>query len=223
MIAEAGTIEDPADSARKAAWFDNASRQPATPTPRAQALVYFDAKNTCDYRVSTSTRSLEAFKRLAQDPHFQTQPLPPTTTTRPGPTTTTTRPSPTTTSSPGPSPGPGGVNGVMVPSSGSLWGTSKFDRSWESQMGRKFDIAHFYHQWTSNFPTAEERSIAAEGRLLLLNWKMPSPWSEVANGSQDAQIATTASRLKALGRKVFLSPHHEPEDQVGSFGSASDY
>jgi len=224
MIAEAGTTEDPADPGRKAAWFDNAARQLATEMPNVQALVYFDAKKTCDYRVSTSTRSLEAFKRLAQDRHFQTLPLPPTTTTtRPGPTTTT-RPGPTTTSpSPGPSPGPGGVSGVMVPSGGALWGTSKFDRSWESQMGRRFDIAHFYHQWTSNFPTAEERSIAAEGRLLLLNWKMPSPWSSVASGSQDAQIATTASRLKALGRKVFLSPHHEPEDQVGSFGSASDY
>jgi beta-mannanase len=223
MIAEAGSTEDPADPGRKASWFDNAARQLATEMPNVQALVYFDARKTCDYRVTTSARSVEAFKRLAQDRHFQTLPLPPTTTTKPTPTTTT-RPGPTTTApSPGPAPGPGGVTGVMVPSGGALWGTSKFDRSWESQMGRKFDIAHFYHQWTSNFPTAEERSIAAEGRLLLLNWKMPSPWSSVANGAHDGQIATTANRLKALGRKVFLSPHHEPEDQVGSFGSASDY
>jgi beta-mannanase len=223
MIAEAGSTEDPADPGRKATWFDNAARQLATEMPNVQALVYFDARKTCDYRVTTSARSLEAFKRLAQDRHFQTLPLPPTTTTKPTPTTTT-RPGPTTTGpSPGPAPGPGGVTGVMVPSGGALWGTSKFDRSWEAQMGRKFDIAHFYHQWTSNFPTAEERSIAAEGRLLLLNWKMPSPWSSVANGAHDGQIATTANRLKALGRKVFLAPHHEPEDQVGSFGSASDY
>jgi beta-mannanase len=226
MIAEVGTTEDPGDPGRKAAWFDNATRQLATEMPNIQALVYFHAKKACDYRVSTSARSLEAFKRLAQDPHFQTLPLPPTTTTiKPGPTTTTTKPGPTTTApSPGPSPGPGGsLSAIMAPSGGALWGTSKFDRSWESQLGRKFDIAHFYHQWTSNFPTAEERSIAAEGRLLLLNWKMPSPWSSVANGSQDGQIAATAGRLKALGRKVFLAPHHEPEDQVGSFGSASDY
>jgi len=225
MIAEGGSTEDPADPGRKATWFDNAARQLATEMPNVQALVYFDARKTCDYRVATSARSLEAFKRLAQDRHFQTLPLPPPTPTtkHPGPTTTT-RPGPATTAPPqGPAPGPGGVTGVMVPSGGALWGTSKFDRSWEAQMGRKFDIAHFYHQWTSNFPTAEERTLAAEGRLLLLNWKMPSPWSSVANGGQDAQIATTANRLKALGRKVFLSPHHEPEDQVGSFGSTSDY
>jgi beta-mannanase len=226
MIAEAGTAEDPGDPARKAAWFDNATRQLATEMPNIQALVYFHAKKACDYRVTTSASSLEAFKRLAQDPHFQTLPLPATTTTiKPGPTTTV-KPGPTTTAapSPGPSPGPGGsLSAIMAPSGGALWGTSKFDRSWESQLGRKFDIAHFYHQWTSNFPTAEERSIAAEGRLLLLNWKMPSPWSSVANGGQDGQIAAVAGRLKALGRKVFLAPHHEPEDQVGSFGSASDY
>jgi beta-mannanase len=226
MIAEAGTAEDPANPARKAAWFDDATRQLATEMPNIQALVYFHAKKACDYRVTTSASSLEAFKRLAQDPHFQTLPLPATTTTlKPGPTTTI-KPGPTTTAapSPGPSPGPGGsLSAIMAPSGGALWGTSKFDRSWESQLGRKFDIAHFYHQWTSNFPTAEERSIAAEGRLLLLNWKMPSPWSSVASGSQDGQIAAVAGRLKALGRKVFLAPHHEPEDQVGSFGSASDY
>jgi beta-mannanase len=225
MIAETGTAEDPADPARKAAWFDNATRQLATEMPNIQALVYFHAKKACDYRVTTSARSLEAFKRLAQDPHFQTLPLPATTTTlKPGPTTTKPGATTTTAPSPGPSPGPGGsLSAIMAPSGGALWGTSKFDRSWESQLGRKFDIAHFYHQWTSNFPTTEERGIAAEGRLLLLNWKMPSPWSSVAGGSQDGEIATVAGRLKALGRKVFLAPHHEPEDQVGSFGSASDY
>jgi beta-mannanase len=229
MIAEAGTTEDPANPGRKAAWFDAAARQLATEMPNVQALVYFNASKTCDYRVTTSAGSLEAFKRLAQDPHFQTRALPPptTTTTRPAPTTTT-RPGATTTtitaaaSAPGPGPG-GSLSAVMVPSGGALWGTSRLDRAWESQMGRRFDIAHFYHQWTSNFPNDEERGLAAEGRLLLLNWKLPSPWSSVANGSQDAQIATTAGRLKALGRKVFLAPHHEPEDQVGSFGTASDY
>ena len=228
MIAEAGTTEDRAAPGRKAAWFDSAARQLAAEMPNVQALVYFHARKACDYRVTTSASSLEAFRRLAQNPHFQTKPLPPTTTTlKPGPTTTTKRPGPTTTApSPGPAPGPGpggSLSAIMAPSGGALWGTSKFDRAWESQMGRRFDIAHFYHQWTSNFPTAEERSIAAEGRLLLLNWKMPSPWSSVASGGQDGQIAAVAGRLKALGRKVFLAPHHEPEDQVGSYGSASDY
>jgi hypothetical protein len=223
MIAEAGSTEDPADPGRKAAWFDNAARQLATEMPNVQALVYFDARKTCDYRVTTSARSLAGFRRLAQDPHFQTRPLPPTTTTKPTPTVI--KPTPTTTEpSPGPAPGPGGsLSAVMAPSGGALWGTSRWNASWEQQLGRRIDIVHFYHQWSQNFPTPEERSLAAGGRLLLLNWKPSTSWANIASGAQDAQIITTAGRLKAFGRKLFLAFHHEPENDTGSFGSPSDY
>ena len=111
----------------------------------------------------------------------------------------------------------------MVPNSGALWGTSKFERAGNRQMGRKFDIVHVYKQWGQSFPNAEERALAAEGRLLLINWKSPGSWPAVANGSQDAQIATTASRLKAFGRKVFLAFHHEPENDIGGAGQPADY
>jgi beta-mannanase len=230
MIGGTGSVEDSASAARKAAWFDHAARDLTTEMPNVQALVYSDAKRSCDYRVATSGRSLEGFRRLALDPHFQTAPLPPTSSTRPGPTTTsTTRPTPSsappTTSPPagGGSPGPAGFTGAMVPSSGALWGTSRFDRGWEAQMGRRFDILHFYHQWSQSFPTATERALAAEGRILLLNWKSPGSWPAVANGSQDAQIAATANRLKAFGKKVFLAFHHEPENDVGGAGQPADY
>jgi beta-mannanase len=230
MIGETGSVEDPADPARKAAWFDTAARDLATEMPKVQALVYFDADKACDYRVASSARALEGFRRLALDPHFQTSPLPPTATTRPTPTTSptaSTRPPtptrPTTPPGSGGSPGPAGFNSIMVPSSGALWGTSKFDRSWEAQMGRKFDIVHFYHQWSQPFPTAEERALAAEGRLLLINWKSPGSWPAVANGSQDGQITETATRLKAFGRKLFLAFHHEPENDIGAAGQPADY
>src|ERR671913_448400 len=231
MIGETGTVEDGANPARKAAWFDNAARDLTTEMPNVQALIYFDAKKACDYRVASSGRSLDGFRRLALDPHFQTSPLPPTSTTRPTPTTkptSTTKPPTSTTpptSSPGSggSPGPAGFTKAMAPNSGALWGTSKFDRSWEAQMGRRFDIVHFYHQWSQNFPTAEERALAAEGRLLLINWKSPGSWPAVANGSQDAQITTTANRLKAFGDKLFLAFHHEPENDIGAAGQPADY
>ena len=228
MIGETGSVEDAADAGRKAAWFDNAARDLTTKMPAVQALIYFDATKACDYRVASSGSSIEAFKRLALDPHFQTTPLPPTSTTTTRPPTSTTRQPPSTTqptSSPGgaPSPGPAGFSSVMAPNSGALWGTSKFDRAWEAQMGRKFDIVHFYHQWTQDFPTAEERSLAAEGRLLLINWKSPGSWPAVANGSQDGQITETATRLKAFGRKMFLGFHHEPENDIGAAGQPADY
>ena len=163
-------------------------------------------------------RSLAAFKRLALDPHFQTSPLPPGDGG--GPTTTTptssTRPPASTTP-------PAGFTAAMAPNSGALWGTSKFDKGWEAQMGRKFDIVHVYHQWSQNFPTAEERALAAEGRMLLINWKSPGSWPAVANGSQDAQITTTATRLKGFGQKVFLAFHHEPENDIPGAGQPADY
>jgi beta-mannanase len=225
MIGETGTAEDPSDPGRKAAWFDDAARDLTTEMPNVQALVYFDARKACDYRTGSSARSFEGFKRLARDPHFQTGPLPTTTGATP---TTSTRATATTaapaTTRPAPEPpGRAGLSRVMAPHSGALWGTSKFTREWEAQMGRKFDIVHFYHQWSQNFPTAEERALAAEGRILLLNWKSPGSWPAVANGSQDAQIAETAGRLKALGSKVFLAFHHEPENDVGAAGQPADY
>ena len=97
MIGETGSVEDAANPAAKAAWFDNAARDLTTEMPNVQALIYFDAKKACDYRVATSARSLDGFRRLALDPHFQTTPLPPTSTTRPTSTTaptSSTRPPP---------------------------------------------------------------------------------------------------------------------------------
>ncbi|HTE70783.1 MAG TPA: hypothetical protein VK942_18830, partial [Actinomycetes bacterium] len=114
MIGETGSVEDAADAGRKAAWFDNAARDLTTKMPAVQALIYFDATKACDYRVASSGSSIEAFKRLALDPHFQTTPLPPTSTTRQPPSTTQP------TSSPGgaPSPGPAGFSSVMAPNAG---------------------------------------------------------------------------------------------------------
>ncbi|HEX7149177.1 MAG TPA: hypothetical protein VF512_16830, partial [Actinomycetota bacterium] len=233
MIGETGSVENAANPAAKAAWFDNAARDLTTEMPNVQALIYFDAKKACDYRVASSARSLDGFRRLALDPHFQTTPLPPTSTTRPTTTTaptSSTRPPPSSTpptSSPGSgggsSPGPAGFTSAMAPNSGALWGTSKFDKGWEGQMGRKFDIVHVYHQWNQSFPTPDERALAAEGRLLLINWKSPGSWPAVANGSQDAQINATATRLKGFGKKVFLAFHHEPENDIPGAGQPADY
>jgi beta-mannanase len=235
MIAETGSTEDPADPARKARWFEEAARTLATSMPNVQALVYFDSDKGCDWRVESSAQSLDGFRRLAQDPHFQTQPLPSTTTitqpptpsSQPTPTTapSTTAPPPTTTP---PSGGGGSLSALLVPSQGALWGTSRFSTELEGQLGRRLDIAHYYHRWDQPFPTSSEQQVASGGRILLLNWKPMRngavvPWSAVADGREDAQIATTANRLKAFGRKVFLAFHHEPEDDLGRWGSASDY
>jgi beta-mannanase len=229
MIAETGSVEDPANPDRKAAWFDAAARALATEMPKVQALIYFDAKTACDWRVDSSAASLAGFRRLALHPHFQTTPPSPTTSTTSPTTTTTTRPTtttaPPTTTTTAPQPPPS-LSSILVPDSGALWGTTEFSYDWEARQGRKFDIVHSYHQWADAFPTAAERDFANGGRILLLNWKPPpvsGSWAEVAGGKHDAQIMTTANRLKSFGRKMFLAFHHEPEDNVGAYGSATDY
>jgi beta-mannanase len=244
MIANTGTTEDPADSSRKGRWFQNGLRTLETSMPNVKALVYAESSGSCDWRVGTSSASLQGFGRLATDPWFQlpastlvasTTPSttapptarPATTTTRP--VTTTTRATvPPTTSAP---PGAGGsVGDKLVPRSGALWGSSNVTDSLEATMGRRFDISHTYHDWDDAFPTAGERARAANGTILYINWTPRFygstrivPWKSIASGSQDAQIDTTASRVKSYGRKLFMAFHTEPEPQVGKYGTASDF
>ena len=100
---------DPPIDLLDADFYVNGARE-AYAWMRQHAPVYFDAKKACDYRATTSGRSLEGFRRLAGDPHFQTTPLPPTSSTRPTSTTSptaSTRPTPSS-SPPSSSPGSGG-------------------------------------------------------------------------------------------------------------------
>jgi hypothetical protein len=115
---------------------------------------------------------------------------------------------------------------------GRLWGASVGDAgSWdaavaahEAAIGRRLDLAHAYHQWGDAFPTAAEQRVAARGTELFLAWKPSVPWRRVASGAEDATVDAAAARVAAFGRRVYLTFHHEPEDQVGSsYGSAGDY
>jgi hypothetical protein len=97
----------------------------------------------------------------------------------------------------------------------------------EKKIGRKFKIDHQYRQWTDAIPTAYDTWTRDEGRIPFINWKLPKPWSAVTNKSQDAWIAKRAEALKAFGSPVYLSLHHEPEDNTGSgsglYGTMEQY
>ena len=99
MVADTGTVEDPANPGRKAQWFLDAAGALSRSMPRIRAVVYFDQGGRCDWRPETSVPSMEGFVRLARDPFFggTGAPAPTTTTTAP---TTTTRATTTTTSPP---------------------------------------------------------------------------------------------------------------------------
>ncbi len=240
MIAETGTMENPADPAAKARWFDNATRTLKS-MPRVRAVLYYNSNAHCDWRVSSSASALDGFTRLAQDPWLQlpastiatSRPSAPAPTTTAAPTTTRA-PTTTVTSTTAPPttqpPALGGVSGKLVPRSGALWGSTSVTDSLESRLGRRFDIAHTYQDWDGVFPTGTDSARADAGTIPFIDWSPRFfgssrivPWSSVASGAQDAVIDATAARVKSFGKPIFLSFHAEPEDEVGTFGSVADY
>ncbi|MGH2685033.1 MAG: glycoside hydrolase family 26 protein [Actinomycetota bacterium] len=76
MIAETGTEEDTTPG-RKAQWIRDAANTMKTTYTNIKAFVYFDARaqdffNTYyDWRIDTSSTSLQAFKAMGLDPHFR--------------------------------------------------------------------------------------------------------------------------------------------------------
>jgi hypothetical protein len=116
MVSETGTVEDPADPGRKAAWYLDAAAALARSMPQVRAVVYFDQGGSCDWRPDTSARSLQGFVGFARDPFFGGDGSAPTTTTPPAttapattvaPTTTTVRPTTTAPATTAPPPGSG--------------------------------------------------------------------------------------------------------------------
>ena len=76
VIAEMGTIEDPADPGRKAEWFADAQAALESPAwSQVRAVLYFNRPDTaptkyCRWQAKTSPSSLSAFRTLATAPHF---------------------------------------------------------------------------------------------------------------------------------------------------------
>jgi glycosyl hydrolase family 26 len=127
----------------------------------------------------------------------------------------------------------------LVPSCGVLWGVAPAAHTnvpraaglaaFEAETGRRQDIYHSYHRGRELFPTAEERRIAAGGRLLFLNWKpLRWSWEQVAAGAADSYLDRLAEHINAtFPDPFFFTVHHEPENDVrpwqGSGASAADY
>jgi parallel beta-helix repeat protein len=70
MISETGTVEDPADPSRKAAWYLDAARSLSQSMRRIRAVVYFDDRRPCNWRHNTSVQAVQGFIRFARDPLF---------------------------------------------------------------------------------------------------------------------------------------------------------
>lgn len=93
----------------------------------------------------------------------------------------------------------------------------------ETQIGRRFAVDHQYYAWDAPIPTTYETWTASKGRIPFINWKFPSPWSSVADGSWDAWIASRADAFIAFDAPVYLTMHHEPENDTAAYGTAAEY
>jgi Beta-mannanase len=99
----------------------------------------------------------------------------------------------------------------------------------ESQIGRKLAIDHQYYKWNQAIPTSHQYWDASTGRLPFVNWKAVKTdgsllrWSAIANGSNDSWIIQRADAFKAFKSPIYLTFHHEPENDLTQFGTPADY
>jgi len=100
------------------------------------------------------------------------------------------------------------------------------------------NIVHAYHDWNdyaTTFPTADEQTLASEGRLLLIHWtpriygtSTQYSWANIAAGAYDNSIVIPQAKLmRDWGTSFFLAFHSEMNSgstaQGGTYGTDADY
>jgi beta-mannanase len=127
---------------------------------------------------------------------------------------------------------------VLRPSRGVYLGTFVKPRGGESaeqairrverKVGRRFRVDHRYFKWDSSFPNSYDRWTWKHHRIVYANWNARTKggaitsWSSIADGRWDSLIRRRADAIKSWGRPMYLTFHHEPEND-GAFGSPSEY
>ena len=67
---------------------------------------------------------------------------------------------------------------------------------------------------TPSIPTSHQRWDVDTGRIPFINWRADTRWSSIANGSEDDWIRDRADAFVEFGAPVYLTFHHEPEDDL---------
>ena len=126
----------------------------------------------------------------------------------------------------------------IVPARGALFGAAVTARAGqdyysamtdlESDLGRKLDVQRLYTFWDDPQPNQIAVWDTASGRTPVLSIKAARRdgsavrWADIAAGRQDAAIRAQAAGLQSLNGPIFLSLHHEPENDPGN-GTPADY
>lgn len=120
----------------------------------------------------------------------------------------------------------------LVPSCGPLVGvttekpTNAALAAAESKMQRPYDLVYRFHRVTDVVPTEEEVTLVKAGRLLHLSigLRPTDTWADVAAGAFDKTLALQAKAVAALGKPIWITFDHEPDNPAKlQRGSGSDY
>ena len=121
----------------------------------------------------------------------------------------------------------------LVPAQGAYFGARVAERDGEgspdaiqrleAQVGRRVDIDHQYYQWGARIPTSHQRWDVENGRIPFINWKAGGRWSSIANGDHDDWIRDRADAFVEFGAPIYVTFHHEPENDLSWYGSPPEF
>jgi hypothetical protein len=91
--------------------------------------------------------------------------------------------------------------------------------AWESWLGRRLASHRHYHQANQIGDLgAEAAGDVRQGRMPHTSIKPPGDWRAVARGAHDSWLNRLVDRAGAVPGPVFLTIHHEPENDAGAAG-----
>ena len=100
--------------------------------------------------------------------------------------------------------------------------------AFETTIGRPLAITRHYLTWNISLTTSNIKRSAAAGHIPYIAWHATKkgntaiPWNSISSGDQDAWIVTQAGALRNAGFPVYLTFHHEPEDDLAN-GTSADF
>ncbi|CAN5642326.1 hypothetical protein BH18ACT3_BH18ACT3_26970 [soil metagenome] len=102
---------------------------------------------------------------------------------------------------------------------GAVYDWRKSLPDWERRLGRHIGVNRTYFGSASVDSVVKRvRDDSLKGRLPHVSIKVPTTWTSVASGRNDAWLEGLLGRLKNERGPVFLTIHHEPENDVGGAG-----
>jgi hypothetical protein len=91
--------------------------------------------------------------------------------------------------------------------------------AWESWLGRPVTTHRHYHNADEIADlVAKVQDDREVGRRSHASIKPPGTWAAVAGGTYDGWLRQLLQQIAAVGRPVFLTIHHEPENDAGGTG-----